>query len=86
VVGSARRGVLESGYGKQGSLEFGSRYPEARDIFLDTGALSGNWKGGKKIFFVTRLPAERRVVRLLPQENVRPLGRFGARWLYINRD
>jgi 4-amino-4-deoxy-L-arabinose transferase-like glycosyltransferase len=72
--------------GKRGSLEFGSRYPEAREIFLDTQAAMNLWDAGERIFFVTRLPPERSIVRLLPERNVRLLGQFGARWLYTNRD
>jgi hypothetical protein len=72
--------------GKRGSLEFGSRYPEAREIFLDSEAFVRLWRGEQKLFLVTRFPQERSVVHSLPQENIRLLGRFGARWLYTNRD
>jgi 4-amino-4-deoxy-L-arabinose transferase-like glycosyltransferase len=72
--------------GKRGSLEFGSRYPEARDVFLDTETLTKIWNGPSRIFLVTRLPPARSVVRLLPERDVYRAGQFGARWLYTNRD
>jgi hypothetical protein len=72
--------------GKRGSLEFGSRYPEAREIFLDTEAAINLWNGGERIFFVTRLPREQSIVRLLPERSVRLIGEFGARRLYSNRE
>jgi 4-amino-4-deoxy-L-arabinose transferase-like glycosyltransferase len=71
--------------GKRGSLEFGSRYPEAQDLFLDTEMLGRLWDGERKLFFLTRLPRERSAVRLLPQQEVVLLGQFGARWLYTNK-
>jgi 4-amino-4-deoxy-L-arabinose transferase-like glycosyltransferase len=71
--------------GKRGSLEFGSRYPEARDLFLDTEMFRRLWAGERKLFLVTGLPRERSAVRLLPQQEVVLVGQFGARWLYTNR-
>lgn len=72
--------------GRRGSLEFGSRYPEARETFIDGADLRKLWDGERTVFLVTRLPAEKSALRSLPREKVFSLGRFGARWLYTNRE
>ena len=72
--------------GRRGSLEFGSRYPEAEETFIDGAGLAKLWEGERKVFLVTRLPPERSVARLLPKENIFMLGQFGARRLYSNRE
>ncbi|HEX9445683.1 MAG TPA: glycosyltransferase family 39 protein [Candidatus Binatia bacterium] len=72
--------------GRRGSLEFGARYPEAEEIFLDRRDLKKLWEGGRKLFLVTRLPPERSALGLLPGKEVFLLGQFGARRLYTNRE
>jgi 4-amino-4-deoxy-L-arabinose transferase-like glycosyltransferase len=72
--------------GRRGSLEFGSRYPDAKEIFLDDDGFVKLWGRDKKVFFVTRLPADRSVVRLLSHDGVVFLGQYGARRLYANRE
>ena len=70
--------------GARGDLDFASRRPEARGYFLDGPGLSQLWDRPGRVFLVTQLPPGRSVVSGLPPGAVRPIGRFGSRWLYSN--
>ncbi len=72
--------------GREGSLRFGSGYPEARHLFLGTEEFVRLWEGPSRIFLVTNLPRERSVRRFLKAETVHGLGRYGSRWLLSNRE
>jgi len=72
--------------GREGSLRFGSGYPEARRFFLGTEEFVRLWGGPSRIFLVTNLPRERSVRRFLKAETVHELGRYGSRWLLSNRE
>lgn len=71
--------------GRRGILEFGSRFPEARPVFIDTEAFLEMWRGRGRIFLVTRFPPRHSAVRYLSRDELRVLGRFGAKWLYSNQ-
>ena len=71
--------------GRRGDLEFGSYYPEARELFLDDPAALDLWKGGRRIFFVTRFSPDRSFSRKPPAGTVFLLGRYGAFSIYSNR-
>ncbi len=70
--------------GKRGDLDFGSRYPEGRDLFLNDGDFARLWKGNRRVFFVTRLMERENALKKLSLENVFLLGRYGSRSLYSN--
>ena len=72
--------------GRRGSLEFGSRFPDAAELFLDSAGLVRLWGSEKRVFFVTRLPPERSALRLVPHGAFVFLGQYGARRLYTNRE
>lgn len=71
--------------GRQGDLEFGSRYPESRELFVDGADFERLWRGPKRVFVLTRLPGERSLVSKLPGETVFTVGVYGPRWVYANR-
>jgi hypothetical protein len=71
--------------GRRGDLEFASRLPEAREMFLELEDLKGLWLGGGRVFLVTQQPADMGVVGALPSGGVRDLGTYGSRRLYSNR-
>jgi hypothetical protein len=71
--------------GRRGDLEFASRLPEAREMFLELEDLKGLWLGGGRVFLVTQQPADMGVVGALPSGGVRDLGAYGSRRLYSNR-
>lgn len=70
--------------GKRGDLDFGSRYPEGRDLFLSDGDFARLWKGNGRVFFVTRLAEGENALKKLSLGNVFLLGRYGSRSLYSN--
>jgi 4-amino-4-deoxy-L-arabinose transferase-like glycosyltransferase len=70
--------------GRRGDLEFGSRDPEARGLFLNDKELARLWNSGQRVFLVTRFDRERSVVRSLPEKSVFLLGRYGSRSLFSN--
>lgn len=71
--------------GRRGVLEFGSRYPEAHGLFIDTEEFLRMWAGSNPVFLVTRYSPEKSRVNQIPAERVRSVGRFGSKWLYSNR-
>jgi 4-amino-4-deoxy-L-arabinose transferase-like glycosyltransferase len=72
--------------GRRGSLEFGARFPDVAELFLDSADLARLWGSDKRIFFVTRLPPEQSALRLVPHGAFVFLGEYGARRLYTNRE
>jgi 4-amino-4-deoxy-L-arabinose transferase-like glycosyltransferase len=71
--------------GAVGYFEVASRLPEADGVFLDRQEFGRAWEGPARVFLVTRQPRERSVVATLPPGQVREVGRYGSRWLYVNR-
>jgi 4-amino-4-deoxy-L-arabinose transferase-like glycosyltransferase len=70
--------------GHFGDLEFGSRYPEARETFLEEGEFQELWQGSGRIFLLTDSPNRLVKLQALGQEPV-VLGRSGKNWLFSNR-
>lgn len=71
--------------GKRGDLDFGSRYEEARHLFLDREQFARLWTGRKRVFLVTRYQKQESVLRHLPEGKIFLIGQFGSRWLYTNQ-
>ena len=71
--------------GQRGVLEFGSRYPEAQGVFIQTEEFVRTWKGPQTVYLVTRFSPEKSRIQVIPTERVRSVGRFGSKWLYSNR-
>ncbi len=80
---TGRRIVIVNG--ARGDLDFASRLPEARDVFLDTQGLARAWESPTRVFLVTQQPRERSVLTALPPSRVHEIGQYGSRWLYSNR-
>jgi hypothetical protein len=72
--------------GREGSLRFGSSYPEAQGLFLGTGEFVRLWKGPRRVFLVTNIPFERSIRRFLSAETVHERGLYGSRWLFSNQE
>ncbi|MBI3990042.1 MAG: glycosyltransferase family 39 protein [candidate division NC10 bacterium] len=72
--------------GWEGSLRFGSGYPEARHLFLGTAEFVHLWEGPSRVFLVTNFPLERSIRRFLKSQTVHELGLYGSRWLFSNRE
>ena len=71
--------------GRQGDLEFGSYYPEAKHLFLDNATFARLWGHDQQVFLVTRLPVQQSFVRYLPKVGTFLVGRYGSYSLYSNR-
>lgn len=71
--------------GNSGSLDFGSRFQDARSIFLDDARFRSLWDSQEQIFLVTRLSLEQSSLRDIPAEAINIVGHYGSRWLYANR-
>ena len=71
--------------GKRGDLDFGSRYPEGRELFLDNSLVMDRWRGQRRIFLITRPGLHPTILRYLPEERVFFVGRYGSRGLYTNQ-
>jgi hypothetical protein len=70
--------------GRRGDLEFGSRDPQARGLFLNDEDLTRLWNNGQRVFLVTRFDRGSSVVGSLPEKSVFLLGRYGSRSLFGN--
>lgn len=70
--------------GKRGDLDFGSRYPEARELFLGDGEFKRLWNGHQRVFLVSRREEADSILQGLATDNVHFLGRYGSRSLYSN--
>lgn len=70
--------------GKRGDLEFGSRYPEGRSLFLDDAEFARLWKGQKRVFLVALPPRQESAVKQLSGKPLFLLGQYGPRSLYSN--
>ena len=70
--------------GRQGDLDFGSRYAESQYLFLDNEEFVRLWQSHRKVFFVTRFGEKESVLHKLPIKGTRFLGRYGSRSLYSN--
>lgn len=70
--------------GKRGDLEFGSRYIEARYLFLDHDSFAHLWNSRKRIYLVTRPQMQKSIIETLSADKMFPLGHYGPRWLYTN--
>lgn len=71
--------------GRQGDLEFGSRFSQSRRTFIDTRAFLDLWEGDRRVFLVTDLPIQRSAVSQIPGPHLEALASTGMRWLYVNR-
>ncbi|MBI2998873.1 MAG: glycosyltransferase family 39 protein [Deltaproteobacteria bacterium] len=71
--------------GKRGDLDFGSRYAEARHLFLDAAKFTLLWEGSQRVFLVNRVPMEKSALIHVPLEKVFVIGRYGSHWLYANQ-
>ncbi len=71
--------------GRRGDLDFASRLPEAKGVFLDREAFVRLWQGKRRVFLVTQRPLARSVVATLPPGSVHEVGLYGSRYLYVNR-
>ncbi len=70
--------------GHFGDLEFGSRYPEAGETFLEEGEFQRLWPGSGRIFLLSDSPSRMSKLQALGSEPV-VLGRSGKNWLFSNR-
>jgi hypothetical protein len=71
-------------HGLFGDLGFGSRYPEARETFLEEEEFSAVWRGPGRIFLLSDSPSRLAKLKALAPEPV-VLGRSGKNWLFSNR-
>ena len=71
--------------GTRGDLEFGSRFPEYRETFIDNRTFLNLWEGNKRVFLITDLPVERSALSQIPGFHGEALVSSGRRWLYANR-
>jgi 4-amino-4-deoxy-L-arabinose transferase-like glycosyltransferase len=71
--------------GRRGDLDFASRLPEARGLFLDRQAFVHGWLGTERVFLVTQRPASASAAAALPRGSVHDLGLYGSRRLLSNR-
>ena len=71
-------------HGHFGDLEFGSRYPEAREAFLEEADFQRLWHGSGGIFLLSDSPSRMSKLQALGSEPV-ILGRSGKNWLFSNR-
>jgi len=71
--------------GQRGDLDFGSRYPETRHLFLDYTGFVRLWRSGRPIFLVTRPMMGSGILAALPPEKLHLVGHYGPRWMYSNR-
>ena len=70
--------------GIQGDLEFGSKFPESRQAFIDSGRFLDLWGGRERVYLVTDVPRERSAISRLPGAHPMALASTGTRWLYAN--
>jgi 4-amino-4-deoxy-L-arabinose transferase-like glycosyltransferase len=71
--------------GRRGDLEFASRLPEAKGMFLDREEFVRLWQGERRLFLVTPRPPAVSIVSALPRGSVHDLGSYGLRHLFSNR-
>jgi len=71
--------------GRRGDLDFGSRYPEARHLFMDNGGFIDLWEGNQRVFLVTGYRVRKSIVEHLRSDKLVLLGRYGSRSLYVNQ-
>ncbi|MFQ5898668.1 MAG: ArnT family glycosyltransferase [Candidatus Methylomirabilia bacterium] len=71
--------------GQEGSLKYGSGYPEARRLFLGSEEFLSLWNSTARVFLVTNYPVGRSVRRLLTPAALHEVGLYESRWLFSNR-
>lgn len=71
--------------GTRGDLEFGSRLPEFRQVFIDTPAFRDLWNSGRRVFLVTDLPLPQSALAHITGAAPVLIASTGTRWLYSNR-
>ena len=71
--------------GQRGDLNFGSRYDEVKDLFLDRDEFLRRWESDERLFLVVRSEVQESVVPSLPADTTFLIGSFGSRRLYTNR-
>lgn len=70
--------------GERGDLEFGSRQPEGKGLFLDDAEFARLWEGEKKVFLIGRSSGRETAREELPGKALLLLGQYGTRFLYSN--
>jgi 4-amino-4-deoxy-L-arabinose transferase-like glycosyltransferase len=70
--------------GTRGDLEFGSKFPESRQVFIDSRTFLDLWSGRERVYLVTDVPRERSAISRLPGPHPMALASTGTRWLYTN--
>jgi len=71
--------------GQQGSLRFGSSFPDARRLFLGREDFLRRWNSPTRVFLVTNYPFGQSVRRFLNPGSVHEIGLYGSRRLYSNQ-
>lgn len=71
--------------GKQGDLDFGSRYSETEHLYLDDEKLARLWQSNQRVFLVTRLGRDHAFLKKVSSEKIFLIGRYERRWLYANK-
>jgi hypothetical protein len=71
--------------GKRGDLEFGSRYPEARHLFLKDAEFVRLWEDNRRIFLVMSSQRRKGILDVLSIKNAFLIGEYGSRRLYSNQ-
>jgi hypothetical protein len=71
--------------GRRGDLHFGSRFPEAKGLFLGGDELAQLWLGRRRVFLVTDRPVDRSVLYLIMPQARHLVGHEGRRWLFPNQ-
>lgn len=70
--------------GNRGDLEFGSRQPEGRGLFLNDAELARLWEGKQRVFLISQLPAPGTTRGRVSGKPLFLLGQYGSRFLYSN--
>lgn len=70
--------------GHFGDLAFGSRYPEAKHLFLTEDKFVRLWQGSERVFLLSDAPDRFEALKALTPGSV-ILGRSGKNWLFSNR-
>jgi len=71
--------------GKRGDLDFGSRYPETKYLYLGDAEFARLWNSGRQVFLVGSEERARKVIEKISIGETFFLGRYGSRLLYVNR-
>jgi len=70
--------------GAKGDLEFGSRQPGSKGLFISTAEFETIWRGSTRAFLITDLPPARSALADVGGPGGTLLISTGTRWLYVN--